>query len=106
MASKRFFTSYPWSGSPFRSPSTPYLSDNLSSKHTQYVCRVCIAFAPLSRLLTDDFCRVTQSRLAGGAHEHLEVEGRNHNRVRQGGRRTGRDPGGRSDDLAIGRVEA
>src|SRR2546430_11626148 len=64
--SKRFFTSYPWSGSPFRSPSTPYLSDNLSSNHTQYVCRVCIALIRLSRLLVDDFCRVAKSGLQEG----------------------------------------
>src|ERR1700732_5386270 len=30
MASKRLFTSYPWRGCSFKSPSTPYLSHNFS----------------------------------------------------------------------------
>src|SRR6266480_1082034 len=41
MASKRFFTSYPCSGSLVKRPSSPYLSDTLLLKHTQYACRVC-----------------------------------------------------------------
>src|SRR6266567_6580759 len=40
--SKRFLTSYPWSGSSARSPSTPYLSDKFHAIHTEYACRVCI----------------------------------------------------------------
>src|SRR5207302_10092991 len=47
--SKRVFTSYPWSGSVVRSPSTPYLSDKLSITHTQYACAVCNRPAAVSR---------------------------------------------------------
>src|SRR5438045_8881143 len=49
--SKRFLTSYPCSGSPFRSPSTPYLSDNLSTTHTQYACTVCNDLAGVVKVL-------------------------------------------------------
>src|SRR5205809_7907670 len=49
IVSKRFLTSYPWSGSSARSPNTPYLSDKFLLVHTEYACRVCIDSVVLSR---------------------------------------------------------
>src|SRR5690349_2117197 len=60
MASKRFFTSYPCSGSPVRRPSTPYLSDTLSAIHTQYACRVCNEARRIVKRRTPFFGRAQQ----------------------------------------------
>src|SRR4029077_5548936 len=75
MASKRFFTSYPWSGSAFRSPSTPYLSDMISTKHTQYVCPVCIGLRRMSSEASQRYLAEAERWiLIGHQHEGVAVD--------------------------------